>query len=98
MVTVFMHTAAELGPTLLLFLAIENFFIFFKQNLSDSLGGALLVLSLISFHAVFCTQCSLFCTTLRCFVLVSNVLVWDCVRHSILFYSKHFKGHIPYQM
>lgn len=73
----FIHAATELGPTLLVFLAIENiFFSFFKQNLSDSLGGAVLVLSLISSHTVLnvlsSAQC---CVVLFYSGLVSNALV-----------------------
>ncbi len=85
----FTYTTAELGPTLLVFLAFENiFFFFFKQNLSDSWFG--LCVSCTVFNLL--SHCTLWWMlfSLRsagfCFSLLLSAMLWSRLVISILIY------------
>lgn len=93
----FTCAATELGSTLLVFLAIENISktFFFKQNLSDSLGGAVdvgwvmlcIVFNLLSHYMLYWTYFPLHSAGLLCSLILSMTLWSFLWIISILFYS-----------
>ena len=87
----FTYTAAELGPTLLVFLAFENSF-FFKQNLSDSYFGwccTRIVFNPLSQCMLHWTLFLLHSSGLFCSSLVSSAMLWCrfvCFCHLIIYF------------